>query len=72
MIKLPLGTLVRVLVNIDLLDGCSVCVGDLGLITHNKPSLGEIHYNQYDYKILVNGCEILVFAKEIETVTYLQ
>ena len=68
MIKLRLGTLVRVLVNIDLLDGCSVCAGDLAIITHNKPSLGAIHHKQYDYKILVNGCEILVFAKEIETV----
>ena len=68
MIKLPLGTLVRVLVNIDLLDGCSVCAGELAIIIHNKPSLGVIHYNKYDYKILVNGCEILVFAQEIETI----
>tara|TARA_Y100000114_G_scaffold156808_1_gene185394 strand:+ start:2972 stop:3181 length:210 start_codon:yes stop_codon:yes gene_type:complete len=62
------GTLIRVLVNIDLLDGCSVCVGDLGIIIEDKPELDMVHYNDYDYKILINGCEILVFGQEIETV----
>ena len=66
MIKLELGTLVRVLVNIDLLDGCSVCVGDLGIIIDNDIILNDIHSNRYDYKILINECEILVFSEEIE------
>ena len=68
MTKLELGTLVRVLVNIDLLDGCSVNTGDLGIILDNNPDLSVIHYNHYNYKILVNGCEILVFSQEIEIV----
>ena len=53
-------------VNIDLLDGCSVCVGDLGIIIDNDIILNDIHSNRYDYKILINECEILVFSEEIE------
>ena len=68
MTRLPLGTLVRIMVNIDLLDGCSVCIGDLGIITDNDPDTSIIHLNRYNYKILVNGCEILVFSKEIESI----
>ena len=66
MIKLTLGTLVMMRVNIDLLDGCSVCVGDLGIIIDNDIILNDIHSNRYDYKILINDCEILVFSEEIE------
>ena len=66
MIKLTLGTLIRMKVNIDLLDGCSVCIGDLGIVIANDIILNDIHSNQYDYKILINDCEILVFSEEIE------
>lgn len=68
MIKLPLGTLVKVLVNVDLLDGCSVCIGDLGIVIDNEPSISIIHKNRYNYKILVNDCEILVFSEEIQSI----
>jgi len=67
MIKLKVGTLIKVLVNVDLLDGCSVCRGELGIVTNNNITAEESVYNDYDYKILVNGCEILVFSDEIET-----
>jgi hypothetical protein len=55
-------------VNIDLLDGCSVCVGELGIIICNKPGLEYSVGTEYDYKILINGCEIMVFYQEIEEV----
>ena len=66
MIKMKLGTLVRMRVNIDLLDGCSVCIGDHGIIIDNEVVLGNVHRKRYDYKILINTCEILVFSEEIE------
>ena len=69
MIKYSLGTLIRVLVNIDLLDGCSVSRGDIGLIIDNNPSMGESYHTDYDYKILINNCELLVFSVEIESIS---
>lgn len=66
MIKMKLGTLVRMKVNIDLLDGCSVCIGDHGIIIENNIILSDIHRKRYDYKILINTCEIMVFSEEIE------
>ena len=69
MIKYPTGTLIKALVNIDLLDGCSVSRGDIGIIIVVDPLLGEDYYSDYDYKILINSCEILVFHSEIEGLT---
>jgi len=53
-------------VNIDLLDGCSVCIGDHGIIIDNEVVLADIHRKSYDYKIFINNCELLVFSEEIE------
>ena len=66
MTGLQVGTLVRVLVNIDLLDGCSVNKGDVGIIISDDIDLGEIFYSKFDYALLINGCEIYVFYDEVE------
>ena len=66
MIRLAVGTLIRMKVNIDLLDGCSVCVGDIGMIISNNVSIAEIVFTDYDYEILINDCQIFVFKSEIE------
>ena len=60
------GTLVRILVNIDLLGGCSVNRGDIGIVISEDVDLGETFYAKYDYVLLINGCEIYVFYDEIE------
>ena len=71
MIGLKLGTLIRMRVNIDLLDGCSVSIGDLGIIVSTNPGFEYSIGTEYDYQILINGCKIMVFDKEIEQATYL-
>ena len=53
-------------VNIDLLDGCSVCIGDHGIVIDNDIIATAKHLDKYDYRIFINGCRILVFKQEIE------
>jgi hypothetical protein len=55
-------------VNIDLLDGCSVCIGEFGIVICNNPGLEYSIGTEYNYRILINGCEIMVFDQEIEQV----
>ena len=66
MIRLAVGTLIKMKVNIDLLDGCSVCVGDIGIIISDDVSVIAAVFSEHDYEILINGCQIFVFKSEIE------
>ena len=66
MIKLRLGTLVRVLVGVELIDGTIVRKGDIGIIVENKLVAEEHFFTNFDYKLLVNGSELYVFGDEIE------
>ena len=63
------GTLIRILVNVDLIGGQKISPGDLGIIISNDVNLGEAFYTKYDYEVLINECVIFVFCDEIEEAT---
>ena len=66
MTKLKIGTLVRVLIGVELVDGTFVTRGDIGIIINNKIEEEEHFFTNFDYKILINSGELCVFEDEIE------
>ena len=61
-----MGTLVRILINVDLLDDTSILKGEFGIIIDNNIDSEEHFFTNFDYLILLGGCELLVFEDEIE------
>ena len=66
MTKFKVGTLVRLLVDVHLLDGVNFFVGDIGVITNADPNGEEHFFTNFDYLILINEVELYVFDSEIE------
>ncbi len=66
MMKLEIGTLVRVLVGVQLIDGTKIVKGDIGIVIENTLVAEEHYYTNFDYKILINDNELYVFEDEIE------
>ena len=63
--KLEVGTLVFVLVKMELLDGTSVKSGDVGIIIDNDITSEEHFFSNFDYTLLINNIELNVFEDEI-------
>ena len=66
--ELKVGSLVRVLINVNLLNGEKIYKGDVGIVTRDDIQAEECLYNKYEYSVLVSGHEIFVFKEEIEII----
>ena len=65
--KFKMGTLVRLLVDVHLIDGVNFFIGDVGVIIDADPSAEKSFFTNFDYIILINEVELYVFDSEIET-----
>ena len=63
------GDLIRVLVNVDLMDGTALKVGDVGIVLSNESIGLNNHFTDFDYIICVNSALVYVFQDEIESYT---
>ena len=69
MMKLKIGTLVTSLVEVELLDGSVINIGDVGIVIDNELVAEEHFFTNFDYTILINGSELYVFEDEITPYT---
>jgi len=51
---------------VELIDGTLINKGDVGIVIENELVAEEHFFTNFDYKILINGNELYVFADEIE------
>ena len=61
-----MGTLVRILVDVELINEASVAKGEIGIIIDNDVKCEEHFFTNFDYLIFISSGEILVFEEEIE------
>jgi len=59
------GTLIILLVGVELVDGTRINKGDIGIVLENKMIAEEHFFTDFDYKIMTNGNELYVFDDEI-------
>ena len=64
--KMSVGTLVLMRINVHMIDGSNVCIGDIGIIVQNELIEEEHYFTNFDYLLVVNGRDLYVFEDEIE------
>ncbi len=64
--KLEVGSLVVFLVNIELIDGRKVNVGDVGVVLDLIAKSEQNSLDRFDYLVLINNIEIYAFKDEIQ------